>query len=124
MLGSRRPVVSPATGRKPGYAWGCPPPGHGWVGPGLGALKRGDRGKREIAAAPFLCPRCTPGEGSFSGVSEQLRLYTLLTAGLPFVRGFQKPNPGLLFFFFFNPLKYILEMCFCLVSIYGFLSFA
>lgn len=31
MLGARRPIVSPATGRKRCRAWGCPPPGHGGI---------------------------------------------------------------------------------------------
>ncbi|XP_032300087.1 PACRG-like protein isoform X1 [Coturnix japonica] len=73
MLGSWRPVVSSATGRKRGRSWGCPLPGHGWAGSGIGALKRGDSGKRKIAAALFLYPICAPAESSFSGFAAPSR---------------------------------------------------
>ncbi|XP_052538790.1 PACRG-like protein isoform X2 [Tympanuchus pallidicinctus] len=49
MLGYRRPVASPATGRKRGRAWGCPPPGHGWAGPGDGGIAENE----ELLLLPF-----------------------------------------------------------------------
>lgn len=130
-LGLPRNVGLPAARSFPGNrqeAWlrvGLPAAGSrvGRAGP-WGSEKGGSRKTRDCCCS-FSLPQLRSGRGFIQrgkwAASPLHPAYcrSAFCTWLPET----KPRPPI-FFFFFYPLKYILEMCFCLVSIYGFLSFA